>query len=56
MGIGEGSGEKCVIEVVEVVICNLLLDDVFMKGVWGVLINIIGGVDIGLYEVDEVVN
>ncbi len=56
MGTGEGSGEKRAIEAAEAAIRNPLLDDVSMKGARGVLINITGGADIGLYEVDEAAN
>lgn len=56
MGIGEVEGENCVVDVVEKVIVNLLLDEISFEGVKGVLINIIGGIDLMLFELDEVVN
>ena len=56
MGTGEGQGEKRAIEAAEAAISNPLLDDVSMKGARGVLINITGGLDLGLYEVDEAAN
>lgn len=56
MGMGEVIGEDCVIQVVEKVIVNLLLDEISFCGVCGVFINIIGGEDFILFELDEVVN
>jgi len=56
MGTGEAQGEKRAIEAAEAAISNPLLDDVSMKGARGVLINITGGLDLGLYEVDEAAN
>ncbi|MEN0651495.1 MULTISPECIES: cell division protein FtsZ [Hyphobacterium] len=56
MGTGEASGEKRAIEAAHAAIANPLLDDVSMKGATGVLINITGGYDMTLYEVDEAAN
>src|SRR5690606_936400 len=56
MGTGEASGENRAIEAAEAAISNPLLDDVSMKGAKGVLINITGGMDLTLYEVDEAAN
>ncbi len=56
MGTGEASGEKRAIEAAEAAISNPLLDDVSMKGARGVLINITGGMDLTLFEVDEAAN
>jgi len=56
MGTGEAEGEKRALEAAEAAISNPLLDDVSMKGAKGVLINITGGLDLGLYEVDEAAN
>ncbi|MCF4167064.1 cell division protein FtsZ [Zavarzinia compransoris] len=56
MGTGEASGEKRAIEAAEAAISNPLLDDVSMKGARGVLINITGGMDMTLFEVDEAAN
>ncbi|GGE39841.1 hypothetical protein GCM10011367_12910 [Marinicauda pacifica] len=56
MGTGEASGEKRAIEAAHAAIANPLLDDVSMKGAKGVLINITGGMDMTLYEVDEAAN
>ncbi|MGJ3232913.1 MAG: cell division protein FtsZ [Oceanicaulis sp.] len=56
MGTGEASGEKRAVEAAHNAINNPLLDDVSMKGAKGVLINITGGMDMTLYEVDEAAN
>lgn len=53
MGTGEATGERRAIEAAESAIANPLLDDVSLKGAKGVLINITGGADLTLYEVDE---
>lgn len=53
MGTGEATGERRAIEAAESAISNPLLDDVSLKGAKGVLINITGGNDLTLYEVDE---
>jgi len=56
MGTGEAEGEGRAIEAAEAAISNPLLDEVSMKGARGVLINITGGSDMTLYEVDEAAN
>lgn len=56
MGTGEASGERRSLEAAEAAINNPLLDDSSMKGARGVLINITGGMDITLFEVDEAAN
>jgi cell division protein FtsZ len=56
MGTGEAEGEGRAIEAAEAAISNPLLDEVSMKGARGVLINISGGPDMTLYEVDEAAN
>jgi len=56
MGTGEASGENRAVEAAEAAISNPLLDDVSMKGARGVLINITGGMDLTLYELDEAAN
>lgn len=56
MGTGEAVGDKRAIEAAEAAISNPLLDDVSMKGARGVLINITGGPDMTLFEVDEAAN
>src|SRR5258705_3316804 len=56
MGTGEAEGENRAIAAAEAAISNPLLDDVSMKGARGVLINITGGMDMTLFEVDEAAN
>ncbi len=56
MGTGEASGERRALDAAEAAIANPLLDDASMKGAKGVLINITGGMDITLFEVDEAAN
>lgn len=56
MGTGEASGEKRALEAAEAAISNPLLDEVSMKGARGVLINITGGMDLTLFELDEAAN
>jgi len=56
MGTGEAEGEKRSIRAAESAISNPLLDDTSMKGAKGVLINITGGPDLTLFEVDEAAN
>ncbi len=56
MGTGEAEGENRAIGAAEAAISNPLLDDVSMKGARGVLINVTGGMDLTLFEVDEAAN
>jgi len=56
MGTGEADGERRAIDAAEAAISNPLLEDVSMKGARGVLINITGGTDMTLFEVDEAAN
>lgn len=56
MGTGEATGEKRAIEAAEAAISNPLLDDVSLKGARAALINITGGSDMTLFEVDEAAN
>lgn len=56
MGTGEAEGERRAIEAAEAAINNPLLDDVSMKGARGVIINVTGGSDMTLFEVDEACN
>ena len=56
MGTGEAGGENRAIEAAEAAISNPLLDEVSMKGARGVLINITGGQDLTLFELDEAAN
>ena len=56
MGTGEAEGEERARCAAESAISNPLLDEVSMKGARGVLINITGGPDMTLFEVDEAAN
>jgi len=56
MGTGEASGEGRAVAAAEAAIANPLIDDVSLKGARGLIINITGGKDITLYEVDEAAN
>lgn len=56
MGTGEAQGDGRAIEAAEAAISSPLLDDVSMQGAKAVLINITGGLDMTLYEVDEAAN
>ncbi|MBU6165171.1 MAG: cell division protein FtsZ [Alphaproteobacteria bacterium] len=53
MGTGEAIGEGRAIEAAQKAIANPLLDEVSMRGAKGVIINITGGDDLKLMEVDE---
>ena len=55
MGTGEAEGENRAINAAEQAISNPLIDDYSLKGAKGLLINITGGKDLKLFEVDEVV-
>ena len=56
MGTGEAEGEKRAEQAAELAINNPLIDDYSLKGAKGLLINITGGKDLKLFEVDEAVN
>jgi cell division protein FtsZ len=56
MGTGEMEGEGRALRAAEAAISNPLLDDVSMKGAHAVLVNVTGGPDLMLFEVDEAVN
>lgn len=56
MGTGEGEGEDRAIQAAEKAIANPLLDEISLKGAKGVLINITGGYDLTLFELDEAAN
>ena len=56
MGTGEAEGEGRALEAAERAIANPLLDDMSLDGAQGVLINVTGGYDVTLYEVDAVAN
>ena len=53
MGTGEASGERRAIQAAEEAISNPLLDDISLRGAKGLLLSIIGGRNLTLYEVDE---
>tara|TARA_B100000700_G_scaffold313621_1_gene398917 strand:+ start:316 stop:1749 length:1434 start_codon:yes stop_codon:yes gene_type:complete len=56
MGTGESEGEGRATKAAELAINNPLIDDYTLKGAKGLLINITGGKDLKLFEVDEAVN
>ena len=56
MGTGYAEGENRALAAAESAISNPLLDDVSMRGARGVLINVTGGPDMTLFEVDETAN
>ena len=56
MGTGEAEGEGRAMKAAEMAISNPLIDDYTLKGAKGLLINITGGKDLKLFEVDEMVN
>ena len=56
MGTGEAEGENRAIAATELALNNPLIDDYSLKGAKGLLVNITGGEDIKLFEVDQAVN
>ncbi|MEM6304161.1 MAG: cell division protein FtsZ [Pseudomonadota bacterium] len=56
MGTGEADGEDRAIQAAEKAIANPLLDEISLRGAKGVLINITGGADLTLFELDEAAN
>src|SRR5581483_2772066 len=56
MGTGEADGENRAIRAAEAAISNPLLEDTSMAGARGLLINITGGDDLTLFEVDQAAN
>ncbi len=56
MGTGESEGPNRALEAAEAAISNPLLDDISMQGARGVLVNIAGGMDLTLFEVDQAAN
>ncbi len=56
MGTGEAEGEDRANKATELALNNPLIDDYSLKGAKGLLINITGGEDLKLFEVDEIVN
>jgi cell division protein FtsZ len=56
MGTGEAEGENRAVRAAEAAISNPLLEDTSMAGARGLLINITGGEDMTLFEVDQAAN
>lgn len=56
MGTGEDGGENRAVQAAEKAIANPLLDEISLQGARGVLINITGGHDLTLFELDEAAN
>ncbi|MFT8475408.1 MAG: cell division protein FtsZ, partial [Acetobacter orientalis] len=56
MGTGEAEGENRAIEAAEAAIANPLLEDASMSGAQGLLVNVTGGEDITLFEMEEAAN
>ncbi|MDD9724268.1 cell division protein FtsZ [Roseovarius sp. SK2] len=56
MGTGEDDSEERAIQAAEKAIANPLLDEISLRGAKGVLINITGGHDLTLFELDEAAN
>ena len=56
MGTGEAEGETRAVRAAEAAISNPLLEDTSMSGARGLLINITGGDDMTLFEVDQAAN
>ncbi len=56
MGTGEADGETRAQDAAAAAISNPLLEEASLQGAKGVIINVTGGMDMTLYEVDEAVN
>ncbi|MDC0231892.1 cell division protein FtsZ [Pelagibacteraceae bacterium] len=56
MGTGEAEGEKRAQEATNAALNNPLIDEYSLKGAKGLLVNITGGNDLTMFEVDEVTN
>ncbi len=56
MGTGEAGGEDRALMAAQNAIANPLLDEVSLKGAKAVLVNVTGGLDMTLLEVDEAAN
>jgi cell division protein FtsZ len=56
MGTGEASGEDRALVAAQNAIANPLLDEISLKGARAVLVNVTGGDDMTLLEVDEAAN
>ncbi len=53
MGTGAASGEKRAVEAAQRAISSPLLEDITITGARGILISVIGGPDLGIFEVNE---
>jgi cell division protein FtsZ len=56
MGTGEAEGENRAMVATEMALNNPLIDEYSLQGAKGLLVNITGGSDITLFEVDQIVN
>ena len=56
MGTGEAEGENRAMAATEMALNNPLIDEYSLQGAKGLLINITGGKDLTLFEVDQSVN
>ena len=56
MGTGEAEGENRAMTATEMALNNPLIDEYSLQGAKGLLINITGGKDLTLFEVDQAVN
>jgi len=56
MGTGESEGENRAMAATEMALNNPLIDEYSLQGAKGLLINITGGKDLTLFEVDQAVN
>ena len=56
MGTGEAEGENRAMVATEMALNNPLIDEYSLQGAKGLLINITGGKDLTLFEVDQSVN
>ena len=56
MGTGESEGENRAMAATELALNNPLIDEYTLQGAKGLLVNITGGSDIKLFEVDAAVN
>ena len=53
MGTGRATGENRAVDAASAAVCSPLLEDVSIHGAEGVLLNITGGRDLSLHEVNE---
>ena len=56
MGTGEADGDNRAMAATELALNNPLIDEYTLQGAKGLLVNITGGSDIKLFEVDAAVN